>query len=64
MQGPFSREMNVAMLKSVGAKYLVTKDSGAAGGFPEKVAAAREAGVKLIVIGRPPQRDGLAHRRL
>lgn len=59
MQGPFSREMNVAMLKSVGAKYLVTKDSGSAGGFPEKVAAAREAGVKLIVIGRPPQRDGL-----
>lgn len=59
MQGPFSREMNVSMLKSVGAKYLVTKDSGSKGGFEEKIAAAREAGVKLVVIGRPPQRQGL-----
>lgn len=59
MQGPFSEEMNVAMLKSVGAKYLVTKDSGAAGGFDEKVTAARTAGATLVVIGRPPQREGL-----
>ncbi|MGN1025814.1 MAG: precorrin-6A reductase [Faecousia sp.] len=59
MQGPFSVEMNAAMLKSVGAKYMVTKDSGSTGGFDEKIAAAREAGAKLIVIGRPPQRDGL-----
>lgn len=60
MQGPFSFDLNVAMLKSVGAKYLVTKDSGAAGGFDEKVAAARAANVTLVVIGRPPQREGLA----
>ena len=59
MQGPFSREMNVAMLKSVDAKFLVTKDSGSKGGFGEKQAAAREAGAKLVVIGRPPQREGL-----
>ena len=59
MQGPFSEEMNVAMLKSVGAKYLVTKDSGAAGGFDEKVSAARTAGATLVIIGRPPQREGL-----
>lgn len=59
MQGPFSVEMNVAMLKSVDAKYLVTKDSGTTGGFDEKIAAARAAGARLVVIGRPPQRDGL-----
>lgn len=59
MQGPFSVEMNTAMLKSVDAKYLVTKDSGTAGGFDEKIAAARAAGVGLVVIGRPPQGDGL-----
>lgn len=58
MQGPFSTEMNTAMLKSMGAKFLVTKDSGRKGGFEEKVAAAREAGAKLVVIGRPPQREG------
>ena len=59
MQGPFSVEMNVAMLKSVGAKYLVTKDSGTAGGFDEKVTAVRAAGAQLVIIGRPPQREGL-----
>lgn len=59
MQGPFSLDMNVTMLKSVRAKYLVTKDSGTAGGFDEKVAAARAAGAQLVIIGRPPQREGL-----
>lgn len=59
MQGPFSKEMNVAMLKSVNAKYMVTKDSGSKGGFDEKIAAVLEAGAKLVVIGRPPQKDGL-----
>ena len=59
MQGPFSVEMNVAMLKSVDAKYMVTKDSGSKGGFDEKIAAAWEAGTRLVVIGRPPQKDGL-----
>lgn len=58
MQGPFSREMNVAMLRSVSARYLVTKEAGHAGGFDEKIAAAREAGAALVVIGRPPQREG------
>lgn len=60
MQGPFSVEMNVAMLKSLGAKYLVTKDSGSTGGFDEKVTAARTANATLVVIGRPPQREGLS----
>ena len=49
----------LAMQESVDAKFLVTKDSGSKGGFEEKQAAAREAGAKLVVIGRPPQRDGL-----
>ena len=59
MQGPFSADMNVAMLKSIGASYMVTKQSGNAGGFEEKIAAARKAGAKLVVIGRPAQREGL-----
>lgn len=60
MQGPFSEEMNAALLQSVTAKYLVTKDGGEAGGFDAKAAAARKAGVGLVVIGRPPQREGLS----
>lgn len=59
MQGPFGKEINVAMLRAVHAKFLVTKDSGDAGGFEEKAGAAKEAGATLVVIGRPPQREGL-----
>lgn len=58
MQGPFSKEMDLAALRQVGAKYLVTKDSGTAGGVGEKLAAAEEAGVKTVVIGQPRQRPG------
>ncbi|MDO5410440.1 MAG: precorrin-6A reductase [Lachnospiraceae bacterium] len=60
MQGPFSREMNTAMLKQTGAVWLVTKESGKAGGFLEKVEAARAAGAKLLVIGRPVVEKGLS----
>ena len=55
-QGPFSEEMNVAMLKQTGARYMVTKDSGDAGGFSEKVRAAKRAGATLVVIDRPEER--------
>lgn len=59
MQGPFSLELNVALLHSVGASVLVTKDSGNKGGFLEKVEAAKAAGATLLVIGRPRQVEGL-----
>ncbi|MBQ7714010.1 MAG: precorrin-6A reductase [Oscillospiraceae bacterium] len=53
MQGPFSRELNEAVLRQFGIAWLVTKDGGAAGGFPEKAAAARAVGAKLVVLRRP-----------
>lgn len=55
MQGPFSEELNVAMLRQCEASYLVTKESGKAGGAPEKIRAARRAGAKVILIGRPKE---------
>lgn len=60
MQGPFSREMNTAMLRQFGASWLVTKESGKEGGFGEKLAAAREAGAKAVIIGRPPEQEGIS----
>lgn len=60
MQGPFSMEMNLAMLHQTGARYLVTKESGRAGGFPEKLEAAERAGAKVVLIGRPPEQAGLS----
>lgn len=58
MQGPFAKDLNVAMLKKYGSKFMVTKDSGKVGGFDEKVEAAAEAGAQLIVIGRAGEEDG------
>ncbi|MCL1913061.1 MAG: precorrin-6A reductase [Eubacteriaceae bacterium] len=53
MQGPFSEDINRAMLKMVQAKFLVTKESGNAGGFAEKVSAAESVGAATIAISRP-----------
>ena len=60
MQGPFSRELNAALIRQLGVRVLVTKDGGAVGGFPEKAAAARETGVTLIVLRRPEE-DGMRY---
>lgn len=60
MQGPFSEEMNLAMLRAVDATVMVTKDTGGAGGYGAKISAARRAGVKTVIIGRPAQRDGMS----
>ena len=59
MQGPFSQELNVAMLRQIGAKILVSKDTGRAGGFAEKAEAAKQAGATLLVIRRPTVETGL-----
>ena len=59
MQGPFSEELNKAMFRSAGADILVTKESGRAGGFPEKLAAARNCGMTVAVLERPQDADGL-----
>lgn len=55
MQGPFSTEMNVAMLKQTKAAFLVTKDTGTTGGYPEKEQAAQQLGVRMVVIRRPEE---------
>ena len=64
MQGPFSREMNLATLREIGAGLLVTKDSGETGGFPEKLAAAQDAGATVIVISRPSTGRGMRYREV
>ena len=60
MQGPFGEDLNVAMFQHTGAKILLTKDSGSAGGFPEKIAAARRCGMKIYIWKRPLQEEGLS----
>lgn len=60
MQGPFSKEMNCALIRQTGARFLVTKDTGAAGGFLEKEEAAKSCGCRLVIIGRPMQEEGIS----
>lgn len=60
MQGPFTEEMNAAMIRMLDIRFLVTKDTGAAGGFPEKLAAAKKCGVTCIVVARPLEETGLS----
>lgn len=60
MQGPFDENMNLAMLDMTGAQVMVTKDTGALGGYDAKIRAAKKAGALCIIIGRPGQTEGLS----
>lgn len=60
MQGPFSLKMNEAILEQYGIRHLVTKESGGAGGFAEKLSAAKNCGAQAYVIGRPKEEGGLS----
>lgn len=57
MQGPFSCELNKALLLAIEASYLVTKESGKTGGFEEKLEAARLCGCQVIAIKRPQETE-------
>ena len=54
-KGPFTVQQNVEHLKMSGAEILVTKESGEAGGFPEKAEAASLCGAELLTLRRPAE---------
>lgn len=56
MQGPFSKEMNLAMIRQYQASVLVTKESGKTGGEDTKLAAACEAQIPSYIILRPSEK--------
>ena len=60
MQGPFDTQMNCALIRHTGAQWLVTKESGAAGGYPEKIEAARQCGIGVVVIESPREKAAAA----
>ncbi len=55
MQGPFSTEINTALLQQIQADFLVTKETGASGGFPEKMEAVRQCRITAVIIRRPQE---------
>lgn len=50
LQGPFSTEMNAAILKQYDIRHMVTKNSGRTGGYQEKLEAAKMLGIPVYVI--------------
>lgn len=58
MQGPFSEALNQSMFAAKAARFVVTKDTGEEGGYPEKMRAAREVGAVLVVIKREGRETG------
>ena len=50
---PFSVEDNLSQISATGAKVMVSKDSGKAGGVDIKVEACKKAGIDMILISRP-----------
>ena len=60
LQGPFTQELNAALIRQFQIRFLVTKDGGRAGGFAEKAAAAAATGAQLVLLRRPEE-EGLAY---
>ncbi|WP_410208865.1 precorrin-6A reductase [Fusobacterium sp.] len=53
MQGPFSKNMNKAMIEQFDIKYLVTKQAGSTGGEKEKIEASQEMEIEVVYLTRP-----------
>ncbi|PFO07435.1 precorrin-6A reductase [Bacillus sp. AFS076308] len=61
IQGPFSKEFDKALYKQYGVTLMVTKESGKVGSVDEKVDAAKELGIEVIMIGRPKLNYGTVY---
>ena len=62
MQGPFSYELNKAIMSQYNISQLITKSSGRNGGYEEKVRAALDLGITVHVLERPVREEGLSIR--
>ncbi|MGZ0085786.1 precorrin-6A reductase [Caldibacillus thermoamylovorans] len=61
MQGPFTKELDRALYRHFGVTVVVTKESGKVGFVDEKITAAEELGIEVIVIRRPRLAYGIVH---
>jgi len=56
-KGPFTVEQNTEHIARSSAGILLTKESGATGGYAEKAEAAEKCGIEMITLARPSE-DG------
>lgn len=59
IQGPFTKEFNKALFEQFKVTLMITKESGQAGSVDEKIAAAIELGIQIILIKRPKIEYGI-----
>lgn len=64
MQGPFTAELNEAILHQYQIKCMVTKESGTNGGYQEKLEAAARVGIPVFVIGNAHKEEGNSFRKI
>lgn len=53
MKGAASKEENIELIEKYGASVMITKESGEIGGVIEKIEAANEKDIAIIMIQRP-----------
>lgn len=58
---PYDPAFTAACLARTGATVIVSKESGREGGLDEKLQAARLAGARLFVVGRPQEEGPVYH---
>lgn len=58
MQGPFSTKLNEELIKALNVDILITKDTGKAGGFEEKLQSAVNQKINVGIIRRPEDENG------
>ncbi|WP_418585567.1 precorrin-6A reductase [Intestinibacter sp.] len=52
MKGPFTEEINIATYRQYDIDLLITKESGVAGGFLEKINACKALNIPAVIITR------------
>ncbi len=55
-KGPFSMQRNELHIRKFNVRFLVTKDSGSAGGFSDKIEAAKKNNTEILILKRPEEK--------
>lgn len=64
MNGPFSAEMNAVTIRQYNCRFLLTKSSGAQGGFEEKLTGAKATHAQVVIVRRPERDIGISEQQV